>query len=88
MTTPWASVDADVIKAVDAVIDRTIRPLAAGVDADSAFPAEALADLAGEGLGVMLMPRVVGWCGDEQRDVRGGSRARSPLNAGRPRRCT
>ena len=60
MTTPWASVDADVIKAVDAVIDRTIRPLAAGVDADSAFPAEALADLAGEGLGVMLMPRSLG----------------------------
>ncbi len=29
MTHAWASVDADVIKAVDAVIDRTIRPLAA-----------------------------------------------------------
>ena len=60
MTHTWASVDADVIKAVDAVIDRTIRPLAAAVDSDSEFPAEALADLAGEGLGVMLMPRSLG----------------------------
>ena len=60
MTPTWASVDADVIKAVDAVIDRTIRPLAAAVDSDSEFPAEALADLAGEGLGVMLMPRSLG----------------------------
>ena len=60
MTHAWASVDADVIKAVDAVIDRTIRPLAAAVDGESAFPAEALADLAGEGLGVMLMPRSLG----------------------------
>ena len=60
MTHTWASVDADVIKAVDAVIDRTIRPLAAAVDHESEFPAKALADLAGEGLGVMLMPRSLG----------------------------
>ena len=60
MTHTWASVDADVIKAVDVVIDRTIRPLAAAVDNDSEFPAKALADLAGEGLGVMLMPRSLG----------------------------
>ena len=60
MTHTWASVDADVIKAVDVVIDRTIRPLAAAVDHDSEFPAKALADLAGEGLGVMLMPKSLG----------------------------
>lgn len=60
MTHTWASVDADVINAVDAVIDRTIRPLAASVDGDSEFPAKAIADLAGEGLGVMLMPKSLG----------------------------
>ena len=38
MTTTWPSVDADVIKAVDAVIDRTIRPRAAAVDSDVRVP--------------------------------------------------
>lgn len=63
MTTPWASVDADVIKAVDAVVERTIRPHAAKVDAESTFPAEGLKDLASEGLGVLLMPRDLGGTG-------------------------
>jgi alkylation response protein AidB-like acyl-CoA dehydrogenase len=63
MTTPWASVDADVIKAVDAVVQRTIRPHAAKVDAESTFPAEGLKDLASEGLGVLLMPRDLGGTG-------------------------
>ena len=58
--TTWASIDGDVIRAVDAVIDRTIRPRSAEVDANSEFPAQALADLAGEGLGVMLMPKTLG----------------------------
>jgi len=53
-------VDADVIKTVDAVIDRTIRPLATSVDQQSSFPAEALADLAREGLGILLMPTSLG----------------------------
>ena len=60
------------ISAVDAVIERTIRPRAQRVDADSDVPAEALAALADEGLGVLLMPRDAGRCRDEQRDLRGG----------------
>ena len=60
MTKTWPTVDAAVLKAVDAVIDRTIRPRAAAVDSNSEFPAEALTDLAGEGLGVMLIPRSLG----------------------------
>ena len=60
MTHVWPSVDADVIKTVDAVIDRTIRPLAPTVDREGAFPAEAIADLAHEGLGIMLMPAALG----------------------------
>lgn len=63
MSTTWASVDVDVIKAVDAVIERTIRPRAATVDAESVFPSEAVADLASEGLGVLLMPRELGGAG-------------------------
>lgn len=63
MSTTWASVDADVIKSVDAVVERTIRPRAVAVDAESAFPTEALADLASEGLGVLLMPRELGGAG-------------------------
>jgi alkylation response protein AidB-like acyl-CoA dehydrogenase len=63
MKTPWPTVDPDVIKAVDAVVDRTIRPRAAAVDGESEFPSQALADLAGEGLGVMLMPRSLGGAG-------------------------
>ena len=60
MTATWPSVDTEVIKAINAVIDRTIRPHAAAVDGASEFPMQALADLAGEGLGVMLMPRSLG----------------------------
>ena len=60
MTHVWPSVDADVIKTVEAVIDRTIRRLATTVDQEAAFPAEAISDLAREGLGVMLMPRELG----------------------------
>ncbi|WP_270889626.1 acyl-CoA dehydrogenase family protein [Pedococcus sp. 5OH_020] len=60
MTRVWPSVDALVIKAVDAVIDHTIRPLATTVDEDATFPAEAIAELAREGLGVMLMPSALG----------------------------
>ena len=63
MTHVWPSVDADVIKTVDAVIDRTIRPLARAVDEDGVFPAEAIADLAQEGLGIMLMPASIGGAG-------------------------
>jgi alkylation response protein AidB-like acyl-CoA dehydrogenase len=63
MSDTWASVDADVIKAVDEVVERTIRPRAAAVDSESAFPAEALTDLASEGLGVLLMPRDLGGTG-------------------------
>lgn len=60
MNTPWATVDADVIERVDEVIGRTIRPMAAEVDGASVFPAEAVADLAASGLGVMLMPAELG----------------------------
>ena len=60
MTATWASVDADVVAAVEAVVERTIRPNAAAVDQDSVFPSEAIADLAAQGLGVMLMPRSLG----------------------------
>ncbi len=60
MSHVWPSVDADVVKTVDAVIDRTIRPMADEVDTTSAFPAEAIADLAREGFGVMLMSRELG----------------------------
>ena len=67
--------DAEVIKAVDAVIDRTIRPHAAAVDRRSEFPAEAIADLASDGLGMMLMPEVARGRGDEHLDVRRGARA-------------
>jgi hypothetical protein len=63
MTHVWQSVDADVIKSLDAVIDRTIRPRASTVDEDGAFPAEAIADLAHEGLGIMLMPIALGGAG-------------------------
>ncbi|MEU4453064.1 acyl-CoA dehydrogenase family protein [Nocardioides sp. NPDC023903] len=60
MNTPWATVDADVIERVDEVIGRTIRPMAADVDGASVFPADAVADLAASGLGVMLMPAELG----------------------------
>lgn len=60
MTYVWPTVDADVIKSVDAVIDRTIRPQAGSIDAEGTFPAEALSQLAGEGLGIMLMPADLG----------------------------
>jgi alkylation response protein AidB-like acyl-CoA dehydrogenase len=60
MSTTWPSVDPDVIKAVDAVVERTIRPRAGTVDSESEFPDQAIADLASEGLGVLLMPRALG----------------------------
>ena len=60
MNTPWASIDSEVIDRVDAVIDRTIRPQAGRVDIDSEFPADAVADLARAGLGILLMPAELG----------------------------
>ncbi|KQT93505.1 acyl-CoA dehydrogenase [Marmoricola sp. Leaf446] len=60
MTHVWPTVDADVIKTVDTIIDRTIHPAAATTDAGGVFPAEAIADLAREGLGVMLVPTDLG----------------------------
>ena len=58
--TQWPSVDQGIIAAVDRVIARTIRPLAATTDARSVFPGAAITDLAQEGLGVLLMPRELG----------------------------
>jgi alkylation response protein AidB-like acyl-CoA dehydrogenase len=63
MSTTWPSVDVDVLKAVDAVVDHTIRPRATEVDRGSLFPLEAVAELASEGLGVLLMPRELGGAG-------------------------
>lgn len=63
MTTPWPTVDSTIIESVDDVIVRTIRPLAAEVDSDSVFPAEAIRDLADAGLGVLLAPKELGGAG-------------------------
>ena len=60
MKSQWASVDPDVVDAVDRVIERTIEPQAAAVDAAAEFPTAGLADLAESGLGVMLAPKSLG----------------------------
>ncbi|RZL76517.1 MAG: acyl-CoA dehydrogenase [Rhodococcus sp. (in: high G+C Gram-positive bacteria)] len=60
MTTPWASVDTDVIDAVDSVIAQTIAPQASTVDAAGEFPAAGVAGLAEAGLGIMLMGKSLG----------------------------
>ena len=61
--TTWPTVDAQVIASVDAVIERTIRPLAEVTDGAGGFPDAALADLAREGLGILLMPEHLGGAG-------------------------
>jgi alkylation response protein AidB-like acyl-CoA dehydrogenase len=59
----WPSVDEAVIASVDRVVEASIRPQAASIDAESRFPGAAIAGLAQEGLGVMLMARSMGGTG-------------------------
>ncbi|OZD11628.1 acyl-CoA dehydrogenase [Rhodococcus sp. 06-156-3C] len=63
MTTTWASVDYDVIAAVDTLIAQTIGPQAVTLDATGQFPAEGLAALADAGLGILQMDKSLGGTG-------------------------
>ncbi|OZE87803.1 acyl-CoA dehydrogenase [Rhodococcus sp. 15-649-2-2] len=63
MSTPWASIDYDIIDIVDSVIARTIAPEAQTIDATGTFPAAAISELAEAGLGILQMQKSLGGAG-------------------------
>ncbi|OZC57118.1 acyl-CoA dehydrogenase [Rhodococcus sp. RS1C4] len=63
MSTPWPSVDYDIIDIIDAVIARTIAPEAQTIDTTGTFPAAAISELAEAGLGILQMQKSLGGAG-------------------------